>query len=102
MTSLNQSIMNGKMNTPTTKEEYLEWYVKKFKHSHISVVRLTEEASVSYQCLKRVEELEAEQKNLESLKEEYLMSFESFARIRIMGKAYEVLNSSTIDSYVDK
>ena len=80
-----------------SKENYLEWYVNQFKHSGISVDRLEEEAFVSYQCFKRVEELETEQKNLESLKEEYLMSFESFARVRIMGKAYEVLNYSTID-----
>ena len=85
-----------------SKERYLEWYVNQFKHSNISVDRLSDEASVSYKCFKRVEELETERKNLESLKEEYLMSFESFARIRIMGKAYEVLNSSGINSYVDK
>ena len=92
MISSSQSLTLGKMNTTTTKQGYIDWYVAEFKHPHISVDRLTEEAGVMYQCLKRREEFDAEREKLEALREDYLKGVESLAKLRVMDEAYKLLS----------
>ena len=92
MTSSSRSLMSGRMNTIMTKQEYVDWYVAEFKHPKVGVDKLAEEASVSYQCLKRTEELNAEREKLEALKDDYLAGVESLAKIKVIGEAYKLLD----------
>ena len=80
------------MNIPMNKREYTDWYIAEFKYPGLGLDRLIEEASVSYKCLKRTEELNLECKKLESLKDDYLLGIESLVKISVMEKAYKLLD----------
>ena len=74
------------------KQRYLDWYIAEFKHPNVSVDKLVEEASISYQCLKHTEDLNSEREKLEALSDTYISSIESFAKFLVLEETYKLLD----------
>ena len=56
------------------EQEYIDWYISKFKYPGVFIEKLMEEAPISYQCMKHIRDLTCEKKKLEFLIDSYSKS----------------------------